>query len=116
MTIGQTLKQQRLARGETLEAVAFRAGTDASNLSRIERGQQQPSAALLEALARALGLKVADIYDTEPAKTGKVADSQKARYDNELVRLQRHFRELDPASRKLVIDFVKLLKKQKSGR
>ena len=54
MTIGEILKRYRLKMGETLEEVAYRAGTDPSNLSRVERGMQQPSVALLEALAKSL--------------------------------------------------------------
>src|SRR5690606_5951530 len=62
MKIGAVLKIRRDDRGETLEEVAHRAGTDASNLSRIERGTQQPSVGLLEALARALETRVSELY------------------------------------------------------
>lgn len=41
MQIGQVIRVLRTERGATLESLAFEAGTDASNLSRIERGVQR---------------------------------------------------------------------------
>lgn len=40
MTVGAVLRRLRKALGLTLEEMAERAGTDAANLSRIERGKQ----------------------------------------------------------------------------
>lgn len=62
MKIGKVLRQHRSAQGKTLEAISFLAGTDAGNLSRIERDEQRPSLDLLEEIARALGLTVSGIY------------------------------------------------------
>lgn len=43
MNIGKVIRALRTERGDSLETLAFEVGTDASNLSRIERGLQQPS-------------------------------------------------------------------------
>lgn len=115
MTIGMILKRRRLVQGETLEDVAYRAGTDPSNLSRIERGLQQPSVALLESLSLALGAKVSDIYREyeTPGDALQVEEpSPPAGWEIDIQQLARHFRGLNPANRELVIEFCKLLKSQ----
>ncbi|MCK0536749.1 helix-turn-helix domain-containing protein [Alcanivorax quisquiliarum] len=110
MKIGAVLKLRRDERGETLEEVAYRAGTDASNLSRIERGTQQPSVGLLEALARALETRVSELY-LEVERTQHLPTPPHNRSTGELARLQRHIKELTPANRQLVVEFCKLLKR-----
>ncbi|MBU57739.1 MAG: transcriptional regulator [Alcanivorax sp.] len=60
MNIGAGLKRQRLAQGATLQQVAERAGTDAGNLSRVERNAQDVSFRRLCRLCSALGVRVVD--------------------------------------------------------
>src|SRR5690606_12240130 len=74
MKIGKILRQHRNAQGKTLEAVSFVAGTDAGNLSRIERDEQRPSRDLLEEIARALGLTVSAIYAEAENQVGAVKE------------------------------------------
>src|SRR5690606_34040037 len=62
MDIGERIREKRLEQGLTLERVAFDADMDASNLSRIERGMQQPSSALLKRIATALHISVSELY------------------------------------------------------
>lgn len=62
MHIGQVIRQIRKARQATLEEVAFAADTNASNLSRIERGIQGYSTETLERIATALGMTVAELH------------------------------------------------------
>ncbi len=62
MHIGQVIRAIREARKATLEEVAFAANTNASNLSRIERGQQGYSPETLECIALALGVTVAELH------------------------------------------------------
>lgn len=115
MTIGMILKRRRLVQGETLEDVAYRAGTDPSNLSRIERGLQQPSVALLEALSLALGAKVSDIYREHESLDDVLQveePSPPAGWEIDIHQLTRHFRGLNSPNRELVIEFCKLLKSQ----
>ena len=113
MQIGDVLKLRRESRMETLEDVAFRAGTDASNLSRIERGLQQPSLSLLDGLAAALQTRVSDIYLALEASrsipASKVQEPEP--WVADLQRLQRHVRELDEDKRALLVDMAKLLKR-----
>ena len=62
MNIGKVIRALRTERSESLEKVALDIGTDASNLSRIERGLQQPSEEALRAIATALQTSVAELY------------------------------------------------------
>lgn len=60
--LGAVIRKIRKARRLTLEEVAYRAGTDTGNLSRVERGKQECKADMLYKIAKALGVSVADIY------------------------------------------------------
>ena len=62
MNIGQAIREIRIAHKATLEEIAFAADTNASNLSRIERGTQGYSADTLERIAKALGVTVSELH------------------------------------------------------
>jgi transcriptional regulator with XRE-family HTH domain len=62
MKIGQVIREIREAHKATLEEIAFAADTNASNLSRIERGTQGYSADTLDRIAKALGVTVSDLH------------------------------------------------------
>jgi len=53
----------RVANGWTIDAVALAAGLDASYLSRIERGLEQPSRPARRRLAAALGLDEGELLE-----------------------------------------------------
>jgi transcriptional regulator with XRE-family HTH domain len=110
MTTGELLKQQRLEKGLTLEAVALEAGTDPGNLSRIERDVQQPSAALLKRLAGALGLSPAVLYADGDGGT-RVRESR-PEYSKALQQLQRNFQALSKENQQLALDFIKMLSRR----
>lgn len=54
MNVGSVIRRLRKSMKMTLEVLAEAAGTDAGNLSRIERGVQSYTPEMLEALARGL--------------------------------------------------------------
>lgn len=62
MKIGQVIRDLRLAKKSTLEDIAFVAEMDAANLSRIERGKQNPTPEITEKLAAAFDLPVSALY------------------------------------------------------
>ena len=68
MKIGEAIKKLRIERGATQEDVALEAGTNAGNLSRIERCQQQPALELVEKIAAALGTSHEPIIRTRPRR------------------------------------------------
>lgn len=62
MKIGHVIRNLRLAKKATLEDIAFVAEMDAANLSRIERGKQNPTPEITEKLATAFNLPVSSLY------------------------------------------------------
>ena len=62
MHIGQVIREIREAREATLEDIALAADTNASNLSRIERGKQGFSSETLDRIASALGVTVSELH------------------------------------------------------
>jgi transcriptional regulator with XRE-family HTH domain len=122
MKIGEAIKQLRLERGATQEDVALEAGTNAGNLSRIERCQQQPALELVEKIAAALGMTVADLYAYAEAQQPKVTRSKAKSKDggedsaNAALLFRRGFQQLTPENKHLAIEFVKLLSRSQNGR
>lgn len=60
----------RAARGLSLEALAASSGVSRSALSLIERGETSATAVLLEKVAAALGVALAELFETERAAPG----------------------------------------------
>ena len=112
MDIGKVIRGMRKERNATLEQVAFDAGTDASNLSRIELGKQRPSDEALARIADALGTSVPAIYAIAASDEAPHADAEKFRNEDfapDAVELRRLFRLLTPENRRLAVEQLKLL-------
>ena len=62
--IGPTIRALRLERGMTLDQLADGAGISASHLSRLERGQAEPSFTVAAALAEAIGVSLSELIRT----------------------------------------------------
>jgi transcriptional regulator with XRE-family HTH domain len=58
----ETLRRLRVERGLSQEALAGDAGIDRTYVSRLERGLENPTVALLEQLADALAAKVVEFF------------------------------------------------------
>lgn len=61
--IGPAIQRQRKGRGLTLERLAAMSGVSKSMLSQIERGQANPTFAVLWSLTRALKIEFSDLLD-----------------------------------------------------
>lgn len=61
--MGEVIRRVRQERSVTLKALAARAGLSVVYLGEIERGKKYPSAPVLERLAVALGLDLADLLE-----------------------------------------------------
>ncbi len=59
---GASVKRLRNQRGWTQEGLAKRVGVAPNTIARIETGNRRPSLALLERLARALKVSIADLF------------------------------------------------------
>ena len=62
MSVGKEIRRRRKALKLTLEDMAYRLDSDTGNLSRMERGQQGASEAMLHKVAHVLGYTVADLF------------------------------------------------------
>lgn len=69
--IGQRIKQLRLQKNLTLEELANRSGCTAGFLSNIEQNRAVPSVVTLDAIAQALGTRIADFFP-ETIHTAKI--------------------------------------------
>ena len=114
MEIGRIIRNVRESRGATLEEIAFAAGTNASNLSRIERGKQGYSVESLEGIASALGVTVAELHlraeaaNTSPAKSSKMSSATRAKLTNATIAANR-YSALNQENRELADEFLALL-------
>jgi transcriptional regulator with XRE-family HTH domain len=61
VAFGTAVRQRRLALGLSQEALAHEAGIDRSYMSSVERGGQNVGLVLAAQIARALGLKLAEL-------------------------------------------------------
>lgn len=65
LRLGGQLRALREAKGWTLEQAAEKAGVHAVSLSRVETGSVNVTIATLVAVTRALGVSMADLFDSE---------------------------------------------------
>lgn len=65
--MGEQIKYWREARNLTQQQLAELVDTERSNIAKIETGQSPGSVPLLQKLAAALGVSVADLLDEEPS-------------------------------------------------
>ncbi len=77
-TMGLAVRRERRAQGLTLKELAARSALSVVYLGEVERGKKYPSALVLERLAEALGLTVADLLEVV-ADTLRGADAASAR-------------------------------------
>jgi transcriptional regulator with XRE-family HTH domain len=120
MKIGQVIRNLRLAKKATLEDIAFVAEMDAANLSRIERGKQNPTPEVTEKLALAFNLPVSSLY--------LMAEQTVAPYEisaskEEIKQMTRRLEEfvtrfmlLSPSNQQIINEFISvMLKAQKKS-
>lgn len=114
MKIGQVIREIRVAHKATLEEIAFAADTNASNLSRIERGKQGYSTETLERIASTLGVTVSDLHlrmETAPNSASKAIKPglSKKRPPFDLGITASKYSALTQEHRELVDEFMNLL-------
>lgn len=68
------LRELRENRGLTVEALALMGGCDRASISRIERGLQKPSPALVARLAKALGISAYRLNNMLHADSGPLEE------------------------------------------
>lgn len=121
MKIGQVIREIREAHKATLEEIALAANTNASNLSRIERGTQGYSPETLERIAIALGVTVSELHrrmETSSQSAGKsgggIAGQKHPELDPAIT--SSKYSALTPDHRELVEEFMTLLLRRQRGK
>lgn len=120
MYIGSVIREIRLAKGLTLEEVAYGAGTDGGNLSRIERGLQRCIPELLERIAATLDVPVSVLYQRVEAgrvDRGEQVQQIKVAYAAKPIdpvvamheALLTKYKKLSEPNQNLVTEFIQLL-------
>jgi transcriptional regulator with XRE-family HTH domain len=67
--VARNLRRLRVAAGVSQEALAVDAGVDRTYVSRLERGLENPSVAVLERLAKAMRVRIVEFFS--PATAGQ---------------------------------------------
>ena len=120
MDIGCVIREIRLAKGLTLEELAYGAGTDGGNLSRIERGMQRCISELLERIAVALNVTVSELYlraEAGRADTEKQTQLIQEAYaiaplspeEAKQAALMAKFKKLNEGNQELATEFIQML-------
>ena len=60
--VAWNVRRLRVARGVAQEALAVDAGIDRTYVSRVERNLENPTVAVLERLAKALGVEIVELF------------------------------------------------------
>ena len=68
--VARNIRRLRLARGLSQEKLAVDAGIDRTYVSRLERGLENPSVAVLEKLSRALASNIEEFFTAPRAGEG----------------------------------------------
>lgn len=121
MHIGHAIRILRIQRKLTQEQLALEADIATSNVSRIEKGQRQPSQRLLQKLASALNTTPATLYaaceqsttaDGQAApvnKAGLTAQTSQLLLTPQAQVLLKLFQELSADNKTLLLEQLKLL-------
>lgn len=108
--LGQRIRELRTERGIAQAELARRVGTSAAHLNKLEAGAKAPTVVTVEALARALGVGIGDLFPAKPqVLTGNPPDPL-------WVRLTGDLRRRDHDYLVLVRDMLRLLDRAREDR
>lgn len=111
VTIGENIRKYRKAKGLTQTELAKKLGTTQFVITNYERGRNNPTAAKLPEIAKALGVPLEALYGmSEPEEPIENVGSGSRRE----MQMQKIFRELPPAKQRAVLEHAKGLKKEKT--
>src|SRR5579883_1820845 len=77
--IGRVIRRERQDRHMTIKELGDKAGLSEIYVGEIERGQKYPSAKVLESIARALDLDLADFFDLVAEEIRSLREPQMTR-------------------------------------
>jgi transcriptional regulator with XRE-family HTH domain len=79
LLVARNIRRLRVGRGLSQEALATDAGVDRTYVSRLERGLENPTIAVIERLAKALSYDLRDFFDPKPVAHGPIEPLPKGR-------------------------------------
>lgn len=110
--LGATLRRLRLTRGLKLADMAYTVGMDPANLSRLERGKQGYSHALLETIAHVLGVRLSELFREAEREAGDHVREERAGYAASLkgpvAQMAQRYHAASPAARALMDTLLEL--------
>ena len=114
MHIGEALRTIRVLQGRTQESVALEAGTNSSNLSRLELGKQSTTVDRLTSLAAALKVNLSDLFrmiEAPPSIGDPHLKEVQAAYDDDVKALCQAYGSLDAHHRSIGLMMIRDLEK-----
>ncbi len=110
--LGSALRRLRQTRGLKLADVAYAAGTDPANISRLERGMQGYSDQLLTAIADTFGMRLWELFREAEGQPAHQVREEHGHYGavptKQLQLLNQRYAHASPAARKLIDTLVKI--------
>ena len=111
VTIGENIRKYRKAKGLTQSELGKKLGTTQFVITNYERGRNNPTAAKLPDIAKALGVPLEALYGINGTEAPPEKKGSGTRREAEI---QKIFRELPPAKQRAVLEHAKGLRKEKS--
>ncbi len=108
--IGESIRKLRKAKGLTQTELAEKLGTTQYVITNYERGANNPTAAKIPEIAKALGVTLEEVYGLSGSEG---AVEQKGSSKRREIQLQKIFSELPPAKQRAVLEHAKGLWKRK---
>lgn len=108
MNLGERIRELRLRRGESLQDVATAVGVSKAHIWELEKGRaDNPSMALVTRLADHFGVSIRYLVDED-------IDAVDA--EDDLARMFRQARELDPHDRRVLDDMLQAFRARRRER
>jgi transcriptional regulator with XRE-family HTH domain len=107
--IGENISKYRKAKGLTQTELAEKLGTTQFVITNYERGRNNPTAAKMPEIAKALGVTIEQLYGL---KSEEGTEEQKGSSKRREIQLQKIFGELPPAKQRAVLEHAKGLSKK----
>lgn len=114
MNVGTVIRRLRKSMKMTLEVLADAAGTDAGNLSRIERGIQSYTPEMLESIAKGLGTTASSLI-SEAEEKEAISTRARDRPLNDEQELLMDYRKLRSSSRSIIRLMVAEMARSQGG-
>ena len=92
--IAQRIRAARKAKGKTQSEISQATGLDQSYISRLENGTAEGSPSQIMAIARAIGVPIAQLYDDQDERAAKLSD-----LSDEAIEVARAWNALPPGQR-----------------